>query len=224
MKTLDEELQALEDSTRQKREAVIAKHTILNSGISAITTDYHEPFVHYSKLYGRVGMVSFQGTKYSSLSDGKNPDRALFAALLAKFPPSVPQIRVRDGGCVSFRPDLEENNTKGDIYDCHAITARVEVFQGPDVDFEWYTTINEQLWEINIRFPMHKCKNLGVLNARPRYMGEIVTSWERCDFHATAPAQVIRYASGGKQYPNHFTLYWDRDSGSQIDFPGMVDL
>jgi hypothetical protein len=219
MKTLKQELRDLETKAAEQREALVAKHSLL-SHLGDLVGGYHPPFIHHTKLYGASGWISFSGSEYSSIREGKNPDRELFRKLLEKFPPCVPLIKVWDG-CVSFRPDIPKNNEKGDIYDCGPIVVKVEVFQSHRATFKWYATINEGMYEISITFPLHWC-NLGQLNARPRYVGGILTSWERCDFHANAPAQVIKWASGGKQYPNSFTLYWDRDSGNTLDFPGMV--
>lgn len=219
MKTLQDALDDLNREQAEARAKLETEYAILSHFVT-LAEGYNPPTVHPYKLYGAMGSVHFGYCRYASISEGKNPDRELFRRLLAAFPPALPLVRVKDG-CTSFRPDLPENNVKGQLYDCGPVKIDIKVFQGPDASFEWHANINGELWRIEIEFPLHQC-TLGSLNARARYVGEIVTSWDVCEFRADAPAQVQKWASGGKEYPNHFTLFYDRDSGYTMDYPSLV--
>ena len=51
-----------------------------------------------------------------------------------------------------------------------------------------------------------------------------VSSWEHCDLSVDPKwnGQVVKWASGGPEYPNSFSVYWDRDTGGMLDYPSMI--
>jgi hypothetical protein len=230
MKTEEQELQALERKMQDEREAIAAKHKILAT--LGDLGEYAPPSVHYYKLYGSRGSVAFKIQRYSSIAEGKSPDRELLTRLLAQFPP-VERVQVKDG-CTSFRPHVAaagfnlaslkgETDWRGNLLDVCPITVRIEVFQGPTVDFEWYAQVNGELWEFKVEYWLHQT-DLGRLDvaynrAFGRDSGEI-TGVERCDFYPKHNAQRIRWASGDRKTPNSFTLWWD--SGKAVNWPELV--
>lgn len=223
MKNLQSELAALDAATIEKRAQLIRQHAVLDQ-LQPIIDGYHAPMAHFHKLYGSVGSIHLHGCDYAAIREGKQPDRALLVALLAAYPP-LDVLRVKDG-CTSFRParHYEENTVREEgLYECYGVTVKIEVFQGPHAEFKWYADLNGETWQFSVKFPLHKT-DLGRLDAvAKRYDGHgPVSSWERCEFYAKHDAQKIRWASGGREYPNSFTLYWDRDTGKALDFGQLI--
>ena len=230
MKTQEQELQAIERKIQDKREAIAAKYKILDA--IGDLSGYAPPSVHYWKLYGSRGSVTFRIQKYASIAEGKSPDRALLARLLEQFPP-VARVQVKDG-CTSFRPHVAaegfnlaalkgESDWKGNLLDVCPITVRIETFQGTDVKFEWYASVNGESWEFQVEFPLYQT-DLGTLRLEYDYYGrwqEEIKSVTVCEFTPKHGAQRIRWASGSHKTPNSFTLWWDIDSGKAVNFPDL---
>ncbi len=215
-------LEKFDNDASAKRAQLVRELAVLDK-LGNIFDGYEEPMVHFSKLYGRTGVIHFRHNEYSSIRKGKNPDRALFAALLAAFPPSVQTVRVKDG-CTSFRPDIDANNIeKADLYDAFGVLVRVQTYQSRTATFAWWHGFDGELWEIEISFPWHQT-DLGVLDMRASHYGGNgpVASWDRCELKPKHDAQRIRWSSGSADVPNSFTLYWDRDSGARLDFPSLI--
>jgi hypothetical protein len=238
MKTLEQEMQELQDKHAEAARELEAKHAVLVK--LGDIGEYEPPSVHYFKLYGARGGVHFRYNKYSSLRKGSNPDRALLARLLKDFPP-VDRVQVKDG-CTSFRPAVtapgfnrelakgmsgikpEETDWRGELLDVFPVTVRLEVFQGPDARFEWYADLDGVLWEFSVEFPLYQT-DLGTLDLRyDHYSDGEIKAVDRCDFQPKHGAQRIRWSSGSHKTPNSFTLWWDVDSGKATDFPGLVNL
>jgi len=242
MRNLQEDIAELTRKHEEKRKELEAKHAIL-AQLGPVIEGRKEPSVYFHSLYGSRGSISFKWDKFRTSQDTrKQPDPELFRFLLTTFPP-VARVRVKDGS-TSFRPDVtapgfdrdlakgmsglraDETEWRGDLYDCYGVTARIEVYQGPDVRFEWYATVNGQLWEFSIEFPLNLV-DLGTLHVHAVYADshhQHVSYYSECQFQAKHDAQVIRWASGAPEYPNSFTLYWDVDSGKALDFPSLVKL
>lgn len=224
MKTLQERLDEARDKFEQEQ-AEIMKRASIQDELRGVLEGCHEPSIHFSKLYGRVGSIHVHGTEYEGLRHDKQPDAALLVALLVKYPP-VPFIRVKDG-CTSFRPDTIENNQAlregADTYDCYGVHVDIETFQHQVADFTWCSAVAGELWEFEVRFPLYQT-DLGVLNMRAIYYGGHgpVRCWEVCEFRPNHGAQIIKWGSGGPEYPNRFTLYWDRDSGAAMDWAKLA--
>lgn len=237
-KTTADRLKASEE--RYKQEQVeIKRESSIRDMLAPIQQGYEPASIHFHKLYGSHGSIHFRGTDYSSLrkADEHAPDAALLRTLLKQFEP-VSLLRVRDG-CTSFRPDVAAVNAelpeRADVYECYGVKLRIEVFQGPKVTFQWYSYLvvtdeaanvsHPELWEFEVTLPFDRT-DVGALDVVPRYIGGHssgkISSYERCDFSAASSGQVIRWASGGKEYPNSFTVYWDRDSGEALDFAAMI--
>lgn len=216
-KTLEQELEELDLKKANDAEALRAKHAVL-SAFGDTIAGYHPPFVHYGKLYGTVGSVSFKGTDYDTLREGKQPDGALLRVLLDKYPP-VGKVEVKDG-CTSFR--LASGDWKGDLLDVCPVTIDIETYQSQRAAFHWFAEINGALWRMELSVPLHST-TLGVLTLKweyDRYHNPIRV--ELCTFRPNHGANCIRFASGGQQYPNNFTLWWDVDSGKALDFPSFI--
>ncbi len=208
--TLNEELLKLEADTAVKREALMRKHAVLSSGLSVLLDGYQSPFIHHSKHYGRVGSIAIHGTDYAPLRDGKEPDAALLRALLDAYPP-VPMLLIKDG-CTSFRPQQTHGARTGEsVEEVYPILCRLdEVDRGGWVKIEWTSRLNGDLWEFSVGFPLGKT-NLGRLALKSRVRSGEITSWEHCEFTPSCGnARRIRWASGGRQYPNTFTVYWPK--------------
>lgn len=216
MLTKQEAIEKVKAEAATKLAEVEAKYAVLDK-LGPIIEGYEEPHVHYYKLYGTVGSIAFRPCYYDSIKNGKNPDRTLFANLLAQYPP-LPKVMVCDG-CKSFRPNAE---WKGELLDVYPITAHIEVYQGQKATFEWFTNINDAMWELQIEFMLYRT-TLGTARVeveRDRY--ENVIRYTRTEFLRETDCQLITWASGGPQYPKSFELYWDPDTGKAMHFPELI--
>jgi hypothetical protein len=229
MKTEEQEL--LELSAKQAADilALKAKHAVLGL-LGDLITGYQPPFVHYSKLYGTKGSLNFGHCQYDSIREGKNPNRALLAALLAKFPP-LPKVLYKDG-CTSFRWEggitekdkQAEAEGRTNITEVYPVIIKIETAQSQTAKFCWCADLGGLgVWSIVVEIPLH-ATTLGLLylDAKRWPDGKIIR-YTQCEFRPSNPAvQVITWASGGQEYPKTFTLYTDPDSGKEIDWPGFI--
>lgn len=226
IKSLDEQLKWLDEKYANEKAAILNTHTILNSGLGMLLEGYSAPTVHHYKLYGRVGSISVAWNNYFSLQDrAKQPDASLLRALLETYKPE--EMILYNDGCKSFRPasgvsqeDLDGPKTS----DVYPVIAKVEFLHDRLVELHWNSLLNGDIWEFQFKIPLHYL-DLGKLDARPRYYGGNsgkVSSWEVCQFYPhDKTAKVIRWASGGREYPNSFTVYWE-DTSAELDFPSMI--
>ena len=221
MKTRQQEIEALEKKLAEQKAALDAKFRILDA--IGDLGDYASPSVHYYKLYGKRGSVSFRIQRYASIAEGRSPNRELFVRLLAQFPP-VSKVMVKDGSFTSFRPSSGE--WKGDVLNIFPITVQLELYQGHTATFEWTTDIKGELWEIKIEYNLHDT-DLGALELRYSYHDrwhESVKRIEACEFVPKHGAQRIRYASGSHTTPNTFVIWWDTDSGKAVNLPELIKV
>lgn len=225
--TLAEELAKLEQATAQKR-AELEREYAIRDLLGAVADGYRPPSIHFHRLYGSRGSIHFQPETYSSLrkADEKQPDAELLRALLASFPP-LPCVKVSDSS-TSFRPDFGESYSTEqrpvEEYECYGVTVRVETLQDIRAQIEWYTRLADgEVWSLRFTVPWYQT-DFGQLDMiANRYAGHgPVSSWERCELQPKHDAQRICWASGAPEYPNSFTLYWDRDSGARLDFPAIA--
>lgn len=240
--TLQDEIAKLEKATEAKRRELETEYKVRGE-LGKVTgiEEYSDPKVYPYPLYGRRGSVHFEWNKYRlSTEKGKDPDANLLRHLLATFPP-VAQVKVKDG-CTSFRPDVSAPgfNRKyargfsqlpegaeqwpGEITPVCPVTVRVEVFQGPDVAFEWVALLAGELWTFHVKVPLHKT-NVGRLDVRyNRYAGGHgdISSVERCEFYPEYGGRVIKWGSGDRKTPNSFTVYWTPEAGEKIVFPELI--
>ena len=222
MSRLDEDITKLKQKHAEELAHMIRENTIREK-LEPIASGYELARIHFFRLYGAVGSIHFKGTEYDSLRrpGEKAPDPELLRRLLASYPP-VPAVRVKDA-CTSFRPDIPANNPEGaNLYDCHGVIVDVETFQSQTAGVEWHAELDGELWRFGVSVPWYQT-DFGTLSLRSkRYGGDgPVASWE-CSLQPKHNAQVIRWASGAAQYPNRFTLYWDRHSGAALDFPALI--
>lgn len=225
MKTLQQELDKLTKKYEEDVGALRKMYSILDAVRERVSIDdYHPPFIHLGKLR----TIAFRGTEYS-LREGKTPDASLLKDLMIKFP-WVPVLKVKDGGCTSFHPESEIGKRLAflaDCYECGPVTIGVcDIEHGAKAVFRWFSEVNGDLYKFEVKFPLHKTR-IGVLDAKAKHYGGEggpISSWEKCEFipDQTLNAQKIRWASGGPQYANSFTLFWDRDTGNEIDYAGLV--
>lgn len=224
---MTQNLQAEIDKLTQQHEQKIAElkrehevRALLGEQIDG----YEPPSIHFYPLYGARGSITFKGCPYESIRKGKAPDADLLRYLLATFPP-LPCVKVNDG-CTSFRPDLGESYSREDRavdeYDCFGVIVRVETHQEHTAKIEWYTSLGGEIWKIAVSVPWY-ATDFGQLDmAAKRWPDGKVIRWERCELRPKHDAQRIRWASGSSEYPNEFTLYWDRDTGASLDFPALA--
>jgi len=237
METKQQELDKLAQDTEGKRAEIEAKYVILDQ-MAGIIEGYEPPSIHYGQLYGSNGSIHFRGCDYESIRKGKSPDRDLLAALLKAFPPQ-PKVQVRDG-CLSYRPAVKE--WKGELLDVCPITVHVEVFQGLTATYEWFARLCtapawvrdhgiaqeclDELWRFEVTFPLGRTELGSVRTEVERDKYGTIMRYTRCEFlpnyDKPLDAQVVKWASGGMQYPNSFELWWDVDGGKEVDFPATV--
>jgi hypothetical protein len=231
MTRAEQKLKALQEQYEKQQAQTLQEERILEH-VEPLAVGYVEPRIIFSKLYGTAGLVNFKhrGRYRLSTDKGQEPNAKLLKTLLERFPP-VPYMKVKDGGCLSFRPDIEENNVdaeshNADVYDCYGVTLKVQTFQEQTIRFQWASELDGELWRFDIEVPFHQT-DVGRLEIRARYYGGHasgkIASYEQCELYPKLEldAQCIRWASGGPEYPNSFTVFWDRDSGARIDFPGL---
>lgn len=224
MMTLQEKIAKL-TAQHDREVAEATRESEILEKLRSIIGAYRPPSVHFYKFYGSRGSLHFKAETYDSLrkKEEKPPDADLLRALLASYPPQ-PLVRVKDG-CTSFRPDLGVSfNTRTDgltvdEYECYGVSVHVETFQDRTARIQWYTDLDGELWRMEFSVPWY-LTDFGTLDMKPHYYGGNgpIANWERCELSPKHDAQRIKWASGAAQYPNSFTLYWDRNSGSKLDF------
>jgi hypothetical protein len=218
MVNLNDEMEQLRKKFDSEKALLERKHEVLKLLIPYVE-GYEPPFIHHSKLYGSVGSIHFKSSEYESLRKGIRPDKKLLEKLFEKFPP-VPLVMV-DESCKSFRPEefAREIGERANISPVAPFTIRLETFQGVQPRLEWYAEINGELWRFDFNFSLHSSK-LGHMDMKAAYYGGRdsgkVASWERCEIVFSDEArkvntQRIRWASGSREYPNSFTIYWPAD-------------
>ncbi len=220
MKDLEQELKDLAKETEEKRKALLLKYEVLAKLPNV--EEYYPPSVHTYGLHGSVGSIHFRMNNYASLK-GKSPDSSLLRTLLAAIPP-VDTVKWEEG-CTSFRPEPDSYESNGNVVEVDPILLTLDPNTHSDYcEVNWYGKLGEEIWRIAVQFPLRNpaVGKLGKLKLRPRYLGDQVTSWEQCEFEPKDhTVNVIRWASGGKEYANHFTIYWDR--GRNIDIPALLE-
>jgi hypothetical protein len=218
----ERELAEIEKRTQDKKAAIEAKYAVLEA-LGTIGQGYKQPFIHAGQLYGTVGSINFQHDYFVyGEQKFKQPDPDLLRSLLASFPP-VGKTAYKDGSR-SFRPastithEMEEKAE--DCLDICPVTVGLELYQHQTASFEWFATIAGNLWRFEVEFPLATA-DLGTLDLRyRRELGETIV--DVCRFSPNHGAQSIRWPSGGSQYPNKFTLWWDVDTGKATDFPAIA--
>jgi hypothetical protein len=241
MKTLEQEIADLKEKHAQDARDLERKHAVI-AALGSIADGYDEPKINHFPLYGSVGSIGFDVPFSSYTAKGKAPDRALLAALLATFAP-VSRVQVRDG-CLSNRPafsvlpgetqarektrrdyDATADDWKGELLDICPVTVDIDdIEHGGKASFQWFAYLPGGLYRFDVEFSLYGVE-LGRLETRRRYADSAhnyPVGWEVCQFYPTCGAQCIRWAAGGTEYPNHFTLWWDVDSGKATDFPALV--
>lgn len=241
MKTLEQEIQDLKDKHAKAERELEQKHAVI-AALGSIANGYDEPKINHFPLYGSVGSIGFDVPFSSYTAKGKAPDRALLAKLLETFAP-VSRVQVRDG-CLSNRPNFSiltsetqerergrryngatADDWKGELLDICPVTVDIdEIDRMGKASFQWFAYLPGGLYRFDVEFSLYSV-NLGKLETRRRYADSAhnyPVGWDVCQFHPTCGAQAIRWAAGSSEYPNHFTLWWDVDSGKATDFPGLV--
>ena len=217
----ERELAEVERRAQEKKAAIETKYRVL-AALGAIGQGYKQPFIHVGELYGTKGCIKFQYDWFAYRDEFKQPDQELLRTLLGTFPPQGKTMY--RAGCLSFRPaktithELEEKAT--DCLDICPITVDLELYQHQTASFEWFAEIAGELWRLEVEFSLY-ATDLGKLDIRwKRKLGETVVDY--CQFMPKHGGQAVRFASGGPQYPNKFTLWWDTDTGKETDFPAIA--
>lgn len=236
METLEQEIAKKQAAHEAEIAALMAKHKVLAGVRAKLGTrldGYVNPMVHSFKLYGSQGTIAFNWEMYDSIRKGNNPDRALLSALLEAFPP-MELVKVRSGGCTSFRPqEWYQERERDEVYECGPVKVDIDGLQADEAEFEWYAKVGvdggEQTWRICVKFPMYRCGLGGVQSTVKNWDSKGRPCAWTWNYHASNQAresgvQHIRFA--GVDYanksPNHFTLYWDRDSGWEMVRSGGI--
>lgn len=226
MDTLEQELAKKQLAHAAEINAIMAKHMVLAGVRDRLGTQldgYISPSVHPFELYKSKGSIVFRRDRYEYTRKGKNPDRALLGALLRAFEP-LELIKVKSGGCTSFRPESGyQERERDDVYECGPVKVDIDGLSADEVKFQWYAKVLVdgvwQVWRIVVEYPMYGC-DLGKVNQKAiqwNHQGDAV-AWE-WQYHPSNGAretgvQHVRFVSGDRgKTPNHFSLYWDRDSG-----------
>lgn len=188
-------------------------------------TEYEDPRIYVSPLYGRVGSITFKHDRfrYGNREDWKpQPDRALAERLMQALP-AVPITKFKDS-CLSFRTTAYVDAMPDDKLERVDLTpvAPWLIKTDPnhfseDVELSWCTEIAGQVWEISVEFARHACQ-IGEwdIQVRRTSHGEI-DHVVRCHLRphdgkawreAPEPPQVIKWGGGGPTSLNSFTLWW----------------
>ena len=217
--TLQEELAKVDAKAQEERAEIETKYRILDA---LGENNGYSPRIFVHSLYGTKGSVKFEYNWYTYGKDAVQPTPELLRFLLEKFPPQAKTMFKH--GSKSFRPateitpEMEEKSEE--CLDVCPVTVDLETYQHQTASVEWFAELSGELWRFEVEFPLYG-SDLGTLDLRyKRTMGETIV--DRCQFLAKHGAQVIRWASGGPQYPNKFTLWWDVDTGKATDFPAIV--
>lgn len=220
-KDLAEKLAELQDKSRA--EARIE---------AALPPDFAYHMIHVSELYGIVASVSLTPS-YLGYSD---PDERCtlqdITRLLEQFPP-VECVMVRDG-CVSFRTrefmqdwldgkpqehqagDARHIRDSAQVDPVAAVTVKVEPGHstGQQVSVRWPTRLpSGDVVEIDADLKPSEHPVRIDINARhDRSSGKLIEVLS-CKLEVTNPRffkdRHIKWGTGGSEYANSFTLYWD---------------
>lgn len=220
--TQEQELQALEKNMAEEKIAIETKYRVI-AALGQLPEGYKSPRIYVYSLYGTRGSVKFEHDWFAlSWEKFKQPDSELLRTLLVSFPPTG-KTMYRDGS-LSFRPasvitpEMEEKSKE--CLDVCPVTVDLELYQHQTASFEWFAELAGELWRMEVEFPLYG-SDLGQLDLRwKRTLGETVV--DHCQFMPKHGAMAIRWASGGSQYPNKFTLWWDVDTGKETDFPAIA--
>jgi hypothetical protein len=224
MSELEKALQAAKDKfeNEQKKITLAFKTTETLYAVCPGIEQYSKPMILTHELWGSVGLIKFSQPYADSMLKGKKKlDRTALSMLLESLKPE-PILMVKDCS-KSFRPDGE---WKGELSDVFPILIDIEPAHFSNtVSFKWYARINGDLWRIECEYKLYNV-NAGKLDIAYEYYrnsGE-VKSIVRCNFiPRDNNAQTVKwYGSGDIKTPNNFTVYWDVDSGKEVDFPGYV--
>lgn len=167
--------------------------------------------LHVGKLYGSLGQVTCEQPRYSSIDKLPAPTVADVEALLAFFVPM--EMNYRKGACTSFRPILyhDKDHRETDTVKLVApILIRLKPGEFAELSIEWYGEHDKELWRVKVELPyslVYQSK-LGRLDLR--YTSTAFgreRQVERCEFSPIEPFTRVRWANGGRQYANEFTVY-----------------
>ena len=207
MATAQERLAELEAEYAKKRDEALKDEAILGL-LPDWAKEYKHGGPHWYKLYGREVSIHFDRPRYSSIDgDKKAPDLAFVGRLMAEFSP-LPVVMVKDG-CTSFRlaSAAPEDSERCNVTPVAPFVIRIET-QDREARFSWTSAVGGFAAELGVSVPLPPL--LGRLDAKvneDRYGGRKV---ERCDFEPRAAgARRVKWASGGPQYLNNFTVYWE---------------
>lgn len=223
MQNMNEELKATEQQHQKTLDQIKRKHSIL-SQLGNVRERYVEPWIHFYKLHGTHGTISFKPQAFTSLqrADENNPDATLLISLLQQFPP-LPLKKVSDGR-VSFRHVDQPIPPIAASEDCFGVTVRVETSQIVSAAFEWLAQLGEEIWRFAVTFPWSQT-DLGQLNMQAeRYPDGTVDYWKFCDLRPKHAGQRVRWASDRKSTPNDFTIYWTPAAGAALDFSVLIKI
>jgi len=206
-KTTADRLAELEAEYQAKRAEIIKDEQFL-AALPAWAHEYKHGSPHWYKLYGREVSIHFEPLRYSSIEQGlKSPDLEFVARLMDEFPP-LPLVMVKDG-CTSVRPAAAapEDSERVSLTPIAPFTIRIDTSELA-ASFEWTAAVGGFVAEFKVSLPLPaKLGRLDVRVKEDRYGGRKV---ERCEFEPTvAGARRIRWATGGPQYTNDFTVYWE---------------
>ena len=229
MKNKEQELKELENSTLKKREAIITKWEVLEVFGNSIDK-YEAPHVHTTTLYGTAGLIHFARCDYESIRSGKNPDKELLRFLLEKYPP-VNILKVKEFGTTSFRPESTITDVSEDLlYECFGVVVDVYPHGYPGIPngrckAKWTTVIRDKMWRMEVDTPFYNKlgKYIVKFESKETYLGRPNRIIE-CDFKPNFDGQRVRWATGDyvNNTPNHFTVYWDRDTGKSLNLPEIL--
>lgn len=219
MKTLEQELEALEKKAAKERWELESKHAIL---AKLPIGEYAPPFIHHHKLWGSMGSINFSMQRYSSIATGKSPTADLLRQLLVALPPA--DMMLWRDGAVSFRPEPESYTSNGEATDIDPVKIHIDPGISGSTSVEWYGTLDGDLWGVKVEFPLHNAK-VGALDLKYRYYvgnNGVEISVERCGFQPKpVGAKKIKYAGGGSTDPGSFVVYWER--GHNTDVPALFE-
>lgn len=218
-KTMEEELTALEIKMQAELKHIERKYAVLSS--LPDLGEYAPPSIHSGTLYGSVGSLHFQRQRYSSIAEGKSPDAALLGKLLVAVPPV--DLVLFKGGCTSIRPEPEAYTNNGEYREIGPVTVEVDPTNySQTTAVKWFGALAGDIWGVSVEFPIHQPKIGELTLSYARYSrgnGEI-SSVTRCEFRPKDPtAHIIKWASGDRKTPNHFTIYWGR--GRNVNIPEL---
>lgn len=208
--------------------------------IRAALPDVGMPWqVHVSELYGTVASVSIEYDFYGIRKGEPQPTletvRAIGLAL-----PGVPLVKVRDG-CLSFKampyvealPEAKKERWQEELEVC-PFTVKLSAFQQHTAEFDWVAKVAERLVRVRVKIPTPR--ELARLEVQySNYMGGRRVRDCRVligdkshviyrDGNSLAGLESpIRWASGGPETPNDFTLYYVNYGGESATVADLVN-